>query len=119
MSAFKTFSESALAILAFSLGEMRTDMILRQYIFMGPIYLLLLTFILIFVFQNMFFVILSYNYESVREGRNQLDRGLNVTAFLRNGYLNLRKAMHWPVDTQGPEDDLERRLVRCGLVGVH
>ena len=121
MAPFKTFSESALAILAFALGEMRTNMILTQYLLVGPIYLILITFLLIFVFQNMFFVILSYNYEAVRQERSQLSRGLNVLAFLRNGLLNLRRRLRWEAQAKGhapdpdPQEYMESRLVRCGF----
>ncbi|XP_034239699.1 uncharacterized protein LOC117644370 [Thrips palmi] len=111
VSPFKTFSESALAILAIALGEMRSDVILTAHSGTGPVYFLLLIFIVIFVFHNMFFVILSYNYDSVREERSQLDRGLNFIAFIYNGYLNLTKPNRPP----DPQEDMERRLMRCGF----
>ncbi|XP_052132411.1 polycystic kidney disease 2-like 2 protein [Frankliniella occidentalis] len=114
-SAFKTFSESLLAVLAIALGEMGSDVFIRAHWVVGPLFFILLIFVIIFVFHNMFFVILSYNYDSVREERSQLDRGLNFMSFMKNGFRNFCKMRGLRLPPHDPLVDMERRLMRCGF----
>lgn len=113
-SSFKTFSDSALAILAIALGEMRSDPILTAHPNFGALFFILFIFIVVFVFHNMFFVILSYNYDSARDERRQLDRGLRFKSFFYNGYLNAMKWLGRPVQVD-PQEVMEMRLIRCGF----